>query len=377
MAIETAGERRIGRIPVRNLWLLMLYASELTRTKGVFDSALEDDVDDLPELVARLLANSVERRLRRNLTYGYLNRAAVQRRVRGRIDILNTESRQLFSRGEVYCRFEELTSNTPRNRLVRAALDLAARLVGNDGLAQRCRALAFCLCRAGVVGGCPSRAEMANDQLSRNDAEDRFMIALARLIFDMALPTEEAGMAALPAPDREEIWVRRLFEKAVLGFARVELQPLGWSVRGGVPLDWQVSSSSSGLATLLPRMVTDIVLDSPGNSRVVIDTKFTSIIAKGRFGDTRLKSGYLYQMYSYLRSQEGRDPTWKGTAGMFLHPAVDGTVFEHAVIDEHRITFATIDLGGSSASIRNELRNVFLGLEQRFVEGLRSQIIKL
>jgi hypothetical protein len=52
-------------------------------------------------------------------------------------------------------------------------------------------------------------------------------------------------------------------------------------------------------------------------------------------------------------------------------------VFEHAVIDEHRITFATIDLGGSAASIRNELRNVFLGLEQRFVEGLRSQIIKL
>ena len=78
------GERRIGRIPVRNLWLLMLYASELTRTKGVSEAALEDDVDDLPELVARLLANSVERRLRRNLTYGYRHRAAVQRRVRGR-----------------------------------------------------------------------------------------------------------------------------------------------------------------------------------------------------------------------------------------------------------------------------------------------------
>jgi hypothetical protein len=39
------------------------------------------------------------------------------------------------------------------------------------------------------------------------------------------LPTEESGPTALVAPDREETWVRRLFEKAVLGFAQVELEP--------------------------------------------------------------------------------------------------------------------------------------------------------
>ena len=71
------GERRIGRIPVRNLWLLMLYASDLTRIKGAFDAIMEDDIDDLPDLVARLLTKSVERRLRRNLTRGYHRREAV------------------------------------------------------------------------------------------------------------------------------------------------------------------------------------------------------------------------------------------------------------------------------------------------------------
>ena len=50
-------------------------------------------------------------------------------RVRGRIDILTTEARLLLSRGEVFCRFHDLTMDTPRNRLVRAALDLMARLV--------------------------------------------------------------------------------------------------------------------------------------------------------------------------------------------------------------------------------------------------------
>jgi 5-methylcytosine-specific restriction enzyme subunit McrC len=122
------GERRIGRIPVRNLWLLMLYASDLTRVRGALNAITGDDIDDLPDLVARLLANAVEHRLRRNLTRGYLHRDMVLTRVRGRIDLLMTERSQLLSKGEVFCRVEDLTMDTPRNRLVRSALDLMSGL---------------------------------------------------------------------------------------------------------------------------------------------------------------------------------------------------------------------------------------------------------
>ncbi len=357
-----SGERRVGRIPVRNLWLLMLYASDLTRTRGEFQLSLDDDLDDLPDMIARLLADCVERRLRKNLTRDYRHREASLTRVRGRIDILTTETRQLLSRGEVFCRFEELTSDTPRNRHVRAALDLAVRLVRSNDLRHRCRALSASLTKAGVGGGRPSRPDLALDQIGRNDSADRFMVALARLVFDLALPTEDAGAVAMYAPEREETWVRRLFEKAVLGFARYELEPLGWLVRGGVQLGWQVSDASEGMASILPRMVTDIVLEAPDRARrLVIDTKFASILARGRFGRERLESGYLYQMYAYLRSQDGGDPGWRGVAGLFLHPAIDCPVYERVVIQGHEITFATVDLNGSAAGIRNGLRAIFLG----------------
>jgi 5-methylcytosine-specific restriction enzyme subunit McrC len=359
------GERLIGRIPVRNLWLLMLYASDLTRVKGTFDALVDEDIDDLPDLVARLLANSVERRLRRNLTRGYQHREMVLTRVRGRINILTTEARQLLSRGEVSCRFDELTSDTPRNRLVRAALDLMVRVVRSDELRQRCRALTSSLANAGVGCGRPSRADLALDQIGRNDSSDRFMMALARLAFDLALPTENSGTTALVEPEREEVWVRRLFEKAVLGFARVELEPLGWLVRGGIPLKWQVSSASEGLAALLPGMVTDIVLDPPaGGRRIIIDTKFASILSTGRFDNASLKSGYLYQMYAYVRSQEGRDSLWQDAAGLFLHPAINGRVLEYVVIQNHLITFATLDLSGPVTAIRKDLRGILLGQYQ-------------
>jgi 5-methylcytosine-specific restriction enzyme subunit McrC len=298
-------------------------------------------------------------RRRRNFTRGYRHRDAVLTRVRGRIDILRTEARQLISRGEVFCRFEEQTTDTPRNRLVRAALDLMARLVHDKDLAHHCRSLAVDLAQSGVGGMRPSRVEMATDQIGRNDAADRFMVALARLAFDLALPTENAGLTPLFTPDREEAWARRLFEKAVLGFARVELEPLGWSVRGGTPLEWQVSSASEGLPKILPRMVTDVILDPPhAGRRVVIDTKFTSILRTGQFGDASLKSAHLYQMYAYLRCQEGCHPRWNEAAGLLLHPAIDASIYEHVVIQNHPICFATVDLSCSPAAIRDRLRTL-------------------
>jgi 5-methylcytosine-specific restriction enzyme subunit McrC len=184
------------------------------------------------------------------------------------------------------------------------------------------------------------------------------MVALAQLAFDLALPTEESGPVALVAPEREEIWIRRLFEKAVLGFARIELEPLGWSVQGGVALRWQVASPSGTLLSVLPRMVTDIVLGPPRGPRIVVDTKFSSILGSRRFGGASLKSEYIYQMYAYVRSQEGLDGELNDASGLFLHPAIDVPLYEKALIQGHSITFATVNLADSPVAVRSELRKI-------------------
>lgn len=87
---------RIGRIPVENLWLLMLEASDLFRDLGKAKIAVEDNPDDIPDLVAEMLCRRVEHRIQRNLSYGYQTREATLSRVRGRIDLLNTERRRLL-----------------------------------------------------------------------------------------------------------------------------------------------------------------------------------------------------------------------------------------------------------------------------------------
>jgi len=347
----------IGRIPVRNLWLLMLYASDLFRTGGIGKVGLEDSPDDLPDLVAEILARAVEMRQRRRLSLGYRSRDAVLNRVRGRIDVLTTERHQLLDRGLVACRFDELTIDTPRNRFVRAALETISRIVRRKNVMHRCRSLASGMKTMGVSGDAPTRAQIGADHFGRNDADDRFMLEAAKLAFDLALPTETAGMSVLSLPDREVTWVRKLFEKAVGGFYGVVLNPQEWRVQCGGTLGWQIGQKTSGIDKILPTMRTDVVLDHvPSRRRIVIDTKFTSIVTSGWYREETLRSGYIYQIYAYLQSQVGRgDSLADNASGLLLHPAVGDAVDETVVIQGHSIRFATVDLTASPAEIRSQL----------------------
>ena len=358
-AVEDIGY--VGRIPVRNLWLLMLYASNLFRqTDRVKRTAVEENPDDIPDLVAEILTRSVERRLKRNLSFGYLARDAVLSRVRGRIDLLHTERRQLLQRGKIACRFEELTVDTPRNRFVLAALNNIAKVARDGKLRLRCLSLANTLDRIGVSRTFTYGSLVSVDTFGQLDASDRLMVAAAHLAFDLALPTELAGSRDISSPDREERWIRSLFEKAVAGFYDVVLEKPKWRVQPGKPLDWPSASRTSGIDRILPSMRTDIVLDnSVTDQRIVIDTKFTAILTKGRYRDETLKSTYLYQIYAYLRTQEeSEDPLWASASGLLLHPAIDERIDESVEIQGHEFRFATVNLSATAAEIRRQLLHV-------------------
>ena len=194
----------IGRIPVRNIWLLFLYASNLARFHGQYAAAVEDR-RTFPTLIARLLCYAVDRRLRRNLSRGYQQRRAVLSRVRGRIDILETFAGDLLSRG----RSPAGLRSSPSTRRV---TDLSGRrsmpspggsaigwsLMNAAALpviwaARRRRAETF------------NRAALSADRIGRHDAEDLLMVTLARLVFDLVLPTEDAGGHALTRVEKDAI----------------------------------------------------------------------------------------------------------------------------------------------------------------------------
>jgi len=356
-----AGEvQRVGRIPVRNIWLLFLYASGLAKFEGQYAAAAEQS-PNFPELIARLLCFAVEKRLPRNLSRGYRAHEAVLTRVRGRIDILWTYSSDLMRQGALACRFEEHTFDTPRNRLVRAALDALAGRLNDELLAHKCRQHAGDLGRQGVGGLKPGRAELSADRIGRHDADDLMMVALARLVFDLVLPTEEAGGHLLARVEKDAALVRTLFERAVGNFFAAELSAKdGWSVAQGKRHAWQIDAQTPGIAAIMPGMITDIILENrQQDRRILIDTKFTGIFTRSEYREAVLKSGYIYQLYAYLRSQEkSDDPLSQSAEGILLHPAIDTAVDEVVVIQGHAMRFMTIDLAAPSPEIIAQLRRV-------------------
>lgn len=346
----------IGRIPVRNLYLLMLYASELYRERGRNWSNLEDNPDDIPDLVGEILCSCVERRLRRALNCGYRTFREPLTRVRGRIDFLQTTRHSLLSMGKIACVYDALVVDTDRNRLVRTALERMSSLARRSALACRCRALASTMRHMGVTGPCPSRKAIRLERFGLRDACDVPMVTAALLALDLALPTEDQGSSLLPTPEREKRWVQHLFELGIAGFYRVVLEKDGWKVSHGTWLRWQHADSSEGIDRLFPDMKTDIVLTNrEAGRRIVMDTKFTDIIAKGRWQKDSLRSRHIYQIYAYLRSQEGEDPLNNTAEGILLHPSVDGVIDEHTTLQGHRIRFATVDLAASARDIRARL----------------------
>lgn len=348
---------------MRNIWLLFLYAADLVQFKDTTQVEAES-ARNLPELLARLLTRVVQQRLRRNLSRGYQPRHAVLSRVRGRIDVLATASRQLLEQGRVACRFEEHTLDTPRNRLVRAALEHLEVRLNAPELVHECEALSQLMGRMGVGTQKPSRAELATDQVNRNETADLLMVSLAKMVFEAFIPNEEMGLSHGVVAAADEYLVRRLFEKAVANALRIQLQPFGWQVLHGRKLNWPVQAASEGFDVHLPSMKTDIeLLHHDRKHKLVIDTKFTNIFTSSQFKEKVLRSGYLYQLYAYLRTQEdvSLGQGWL-SEGMLLHPQCGGTVNAYMDIQGHRMKFMTIDLMSSAEEFEQQLLSLAVGL---------------
>ncbi|MXP21952.1 5-methylcytosine-specific restriction endonuclease system specificity protein McrC [Gordonia sp. HNM0687] len=345
-------------IPVRNLWLLMLYASTLfQRDERLRTGSIEDNPDELFDLVSEILVTATERRLQRSLGRQYRSRSDTLTRVRGQIDVLATESRMLLAQGRVACRFDELSVDNLRNRVLRTALVLAARHVGDLTLERRARSLAEILTQYGVSSQLVTQREAAQLALGRNEQDDVEAIDAARLLLQMTIPAESVGKHSTRDPEREAQAIRRLYEAAVRGFYRAVL-PSEWKVAvGEVHHHWPVIGASSGLMAVLPIMKTDTLLES-ASRRIIVETKFADALKPNQYGAIKLSRDHVFQLYAYVQSQHGKDELSTTAEGVLLYPVVGQHLDETATIQGHRYRFMTVDLGASASSIRDTLLSV-------------------
>ncbi len=347
---------------IRNLWFLMLYASDsfayIEKNHG---ASKAENPDRLADLIAKILTETVELRLRRNLNFSYEPRQETLRRVKGRIDLLKTERRQLLQKAQIACRFEELTIDTPRNRFVRDALDKMAVLVNDAKLANTCRTQALQLRQAGVNGLAPPKQQMENQRYGRNDKNDKKMVFAAMLAFDLALPDESAGFNEMFSPNYKDNSLSKLYEDAITNFYKKTLSSKGWKVSGQKKITWEITKHDEQAKKLLPSMYLDIILNKKETGKnIIIDTKFKDVFAKNTHSGqevSKLHSSNIYQIYTYLGSQQGKEDSHvkDNAEGLLLYPCVGEEVDETFRLQQFNVRFATVDFLGDERSIRKRL----------------------
>ena len=232
-------------IPIRNIWFLMVYAADDSAGLTSRNVGTESLEDELPELVAKLLLAETRARIWGNLTIGYRQEQRELTRLRGTISHIETARRNSFARGQIFCRYEEVTLNTIENQLVRTALATISKLVQDRNLAAKCKNTERHMESLGV-NLLPKRSVSTSLGRIPVNPRDKRMCALAKLALEMIIPTQDSGPRSLYQVEAEETWLRNLFEKAVLGFYRHHLSSQGWTVQGGRNLNWVTTASSEG-----------------------------------------------------------------------------------------------------------------------------------
>lgn len=342
------------RIPVRNLWLLMLYASDLfAEDARVRDAGVEDNPDELIDVVSELLVTEVERRLRRPLSRRHRHHREDLTRVRGAIDHLRTESRGLLGRGQVACRFDDLTVDHLLNRVLATALGVVERRGGKAGLRERAAAARRTLGWSGVSLRPVSLVESGSVVLGRNDEAERRAVSAARLLLQMSIFTEEDGVERSVEAARDVERLRKLYEKAVRGFFHAVLGP-PWrtSLRQPQP-KWPLVGASEGMPALMPSMQYDTLLQRDGRT-IVVETKFTAPTQpRWPASGESFKTAHLYQLQSYL-STRAVEPGER-LEGVLLYPRIDDPIDMSAQVGVHRIRVKTVDLAGDSRRLREDL----------------------
>ena len=306
-------------------------------------AALDMQRRDFLELLARLFADRLRAAVRRGLPRRYAEREEDLGMLRGRLDVKRQFTHLAARPDRLACRFDELSEDTPLNRVLKAAVMRLAHIARS---AENVRALVELAARFESVGD--SRDPLREPvRLDRTNTAFHDLHRLARLFLAGEWQSTASGSAlgfALLFPMNE------LFEEFIGCSLRRALAPRPVHLQHG-GLHALEDEDGTGIFRLVP----DVVIDSPTGS-VIVDTKWKHL----EHDDRRLgiEQSDIYQMLAYARAYGVARAIllypWSKDAG-----GRDGILRRWKAANSNcRLDIATVDVGKPRA-VDDALRRIY------------------
>ena len=343
-------------IPIRNIWYMLLYAwNEPPQFQNYMYQA-EEEAPSLDALLCSILIRLIQQRLRIGLGRNYLDENHLIRGIRGQINFGDSLKRNTFNKGETYCKFQEFSINVPKNQIIRTTLmrmvllgDFGPNTANAKSIRQNLRMVSQIMDRVDIVE--LSIGFIRRQQLGRNDRDYRIMLAICELLLHRYMPEGNQGRHHLPMFKDQNLVMHHIFELFVANFYRFHLQ--GWDVFPQKTISWHEKTENK----YLPSMRPDLVLIEKGSKRVIIlDTKFTRQTTRNQWGGEVFHSSHLYQMYAYLKTQEGLSEQHQSAKGILLYPTSRQTSLNEIInLTNHTLGIQSINLSSSWQEIEKNL----------------------
>ena len=332
-------------ITVHNLYYLLLYAWDIFDKGKMADVEAEPDTDVL-DLLTSVLVREVDRLIRRGLDRGYLGTSEEIAGIRGKCNLSETIKKNLLVKARTLCQYDELSYDVLHNQIIKATI---RQLLSTEVAVELRPRLRTSYMRLREVSDIRlSKRAFASVQLHRNTRSYRLPIDVCRLLFDHLIPTEKQGRYRFHDFSRDEVRMRKLFERFLFNFYKHEQS---WFKVRRTRFPWlKAEGSNTGL---LPTMTTDVTLERQGHY-VIIDAKYTmSALQQPLYGRPTLRSGHLYQLFAYLKNLPVSDPS--RIDGLIVYPLGTNQVDARIDLPGHRIRAYTVNLNQHWKLIRNDL----------------------
>lgn len=337
-------------IPIENLYYLLSYAWDHFREGEEIDLS-STACPDLINLLAKVLVNGTDRLGHLGIDRQHLPFQEVTPRLRGRILVADSYRRMTYRSGTMECLFDELSTDTPANRILKSTLERL--LCCGDLTTENRHAVRKARERLAEVGSVRlTDGSFHRIQLHRNNRHYRLLMHVCQLLHRSLLPEEHEGKRRFRDILRDETVMHRLFENFVLNFARRHCQ--GANVRA-MAIDWH-GTWGADAEEVLPKMITDVTIEWP-HRKIILDCKFYKEALVTREDRLRLHSSHLYQLNAYLQNK-ARRAGWDDVEGILLYPAVKHHVDVSMILLDHAIRVVSVDLDQAWQEIHRQILGI-------------------
>jgi len=326
---------------------LLCYAwNRLEEGDTISVSQLEKN--EVSQLFATVLAEGTSHLFKKGLDRGYVLHSDEIQKIRGKIDFPMNIKKNFFRQPRLYCNFDELDYNILHNQIIKTTIKNMISCEGLDEDANnKLKQLYLRLHKIDDI--CLTKKCFRQVQLYRNNFFYDFLVKVCELIFDNLLISKKGEAGRFKEFIQDEVKMRIIFEEFVRNFYKRHLK--GYKVSRSY-IDWQLEPLMESSKNILPRMETDITLQSD-NKKVIIDTKYYIDTLTQR---EKIRSDNLYQLFAYLKNQETpKDILSVKCEGILLYPKIEEDhryEYQHA---GHKVSIRTINLNQDWKNIEADL----------------------